>query len=73
MLKKELLKDLSQKNKDFEYIIVDGGSSDGTLQIINKYKKKVTKIISEKDKGIYDAFNKGMKLSKRRIYWYCKF
>ena len=54
---------LSQKNKDFEYIIVDGGSSDGTLQIINKYKKKVTKIISEKDKGIYDAFNKGMKLA----------
>ena len=54
---------LSQTNKDFEYIIVDGGSSDGTLQIVNRYKKKVTKIINEKDEGIYDAFNKGMKLA----------
>ena len=54
---------LSQNNKNFEYIIVDGGSTDGKLQIINKYKKKISKIVSEKDKGIYDAFNKGMKLA----------
>jgi len=54
---------LSQNNKNFEYIIVDGGSTDGTLQIINKYKKKIANIVSEKDKGIYDAFNKGMKLA----------
>ena len=54
---------LSQNNKNFEYIIVDGGSTDGTLQIINKYKKKIAKIVSEKDKGIYDAFNKGMKIA----------
>jgi glycosyltransferase involved in cell wall biosynthesis len=49
---------LSQNNNNFEYIIVDGGSTDGTLQIIDKYKKKITKIISKKDRGIYDAFNK---------------
>lgn len=55
---------LSQTYKDIEYIIVDGKSNDETLKIINKYKKKITKIISEKDNGLYDAMNKGVKLVK---------
>jgi len=54
---------LGQSFKNFEYIVIDGDSNDKTLSIIKKYKKKIKKIVSEKDKGIYDAMNKGMKLS----------
>ena len=55
---------LSQKCKSYEYIIVDGGSSDNTLNIIKKYSNKISYWVSQKDKGIYDAFNKGMMLSQ---------
>ena len=54
---------ISQKFKDFEYIIIDGGSKDKTLQIINKYKNYIDYYVSQKDKGIYDAFNKGMSVT----------
>ena len=52
---------LSQDYPDIEYIIVDGLSKDGTLRIVNKYKDKISKIISERDHGLYDAMNKGIK------------
>lgn len=52
-----------QKFKDYELIVIDGKSDDGTLKIIKKYRKKINKIIIEKDRGIYDAINKGIKLS----------
>ena len=55
---------LSQSTKDFEYIVIDGGSTDNTLKIIKKYNKKITKWSSKKDKGIYDAFNIGMQLAR---------
>ena len=54
---------LNQNYSPIEYIILDGGSNDNTLDIINKYKNNISKIISEKDNGISDAFNKGIKLS----------
>jgi glycosyltransferase involved in cell wall biosynthesis len=51
---------LNQSYKNIEYIIVDGGSTDGTLDILKKYGDKITKWISEPDKGLYDAMNKGI-------------
>ncbi|MHC4070458.1 MAG: glycosyltransferase family 2 protein [Planctomycetota bacterium] len=54
---------LSQDYKNIEYIVVDGGSTDGTLEIISRYRHKIAKVISEPDKGIYDAMNKGLRSS----------
>ena len=45
---------------DFEYIVIDGASSDKTLDVIKKYENKISRIISKADSGIYDAFNKGI-------------
>ena len=45
-----------------EHIIVDGGSTDGTLEIIRKYGPRLAKVVSEPDAGIYDGMNKGLKL-----------
>lgn len=52
---------LAQDYPDIEYIVVDGASSDGTLQVINRYKKHIARIISEPDHGMYEAINKGIK------------
>lgn len=54
---------LNQTYKDFEYLIIDGKSSDTTLDIIKSYKDPRIKLLSEKDNGLYDAMNKGIKLS----------
>lgn len=54
---------INQTYPDIEYIIVDGASKDNTLAIVNKYKDGIAKIISEPDKGLYDAINKGIKAS----------
>ena len=54
---------LSQDYSTIEYIIVDGKSTDATLQIIEKYKTQISKIISEKDDGIYFAINKGIAMA----------
>jgi glycosyltransferase len=52
---------VSQDYKDLEYIIIDGKSKDQTLEIVDRYKDRISKIVSEKDKGLYDALNKGIK------------
>ena len=54
---------VTQTYKNTEYIIVDGGSTDGTLDIIQKYKEHIHTVVSEPDKGLYDAMNKGIKLA----------
>lgn len=54
---------LSQSYSNIEYIIVDGASKDGTMAIVNEYKDRIAKIVSEPDKGIYDAMNKGVELA----------
>ena len=55
---------LDQNYNKLEYIVIDGGSKDGTLEIINKYKDQISTIISESDLGIWDAMNKGINLAK---------
>ncbi len=58
---------LSQTYPDVEYIIIDGRSKDGTLDIVKKYSSQIAEIISEPDKGIYDAMNKGIKKATGEI------
>lgn len=57
----------NQKYKNLEHIIIDNKSVDGTLNLIKKHNDKRIKIVSEKDNGIYDAINKGIKLAKGEI------
>ncbi len=59
-IEKTILSIITQIYKDIEYIIIDGGSSDGTIDIIKKYQDRITYWVSEPDKGIYDAMNKGI-------------
>lgn len=58
--------DISQ----IEYLIIDGGSNDQTLTIANRYSHFITRIVSEKDKGLYDAMNKGMALASGEYLWF---
>ena len=51
---------ISQTYQQVEYLIIDGGSKDNTLDIVKQYKEHIHRIISEPDKGLYDAMNKGI-------------
>lgn len=51
---------VTQTYKNIEYIIVDGASTDGTMEIVERYKSRIAKVVSEPDKGLYDAMNKGI-------------
>ncbi len=55
---------LGQGYPDLEYIVVDGLSNDGTLAIVEKHKGRISRWVSERDKGIYDAMNKGVKMAQ---------
>lgn len=57
---------LGQTCRNFEYIVVDGGSTDGTVDVIKSYGSRITKWVSERDDGIADAFNKGWSLAAGR-------
>lgn len=54
---------ITQTYRNVEYIIVDGGSKDHTLDIINRYREHIQTLVSEPDKGLYDAMNKGIRLA----------
>ena len=58
---------ISQDYPNLEYLIVDGGSKDRTLDIVDKYRDKIDVVVSEPDKGISDAFNKGIQLATGEI------
>lgn len=58
---------LSQTYSDIEYIIIDGGSTDGTLDIIGEFLNKISCVISEPDRGIYDAMNKGISVATGEV------
>lgn len=58
---------LSQSYSDIEYVVIDGGSTDGTLSFVKKYRAQICKFISEPDRGIYDAMNKGIGLASGDI------
>lgn len=58
---------LNQDYYDIEYIVIDGCSSDKTIEIVNRYKSHIEYVLSEPDNGIYDAMNKGIKASKGEL------
>lgn len=62
-LRKTIISVVNQSYTDYEYIIIDGGSNDGSIDVIKEFEDKIAYWISEPDKGIYNAMNKGIKLS----------
>jgi len=65
-----ILSVISQEYPNLEYIVIDGGSKDGTVDIIKKYEQWITYWISEPDSGMYDAINKGFKHATGEIMAY---
>ncbi|OYZ55872.1 MAG: glycosyl transferase [Sphingobacteriales bacterium 24-40-4] len=62
-IERTVLSVLNQTYPNIEYLVIDGASTDGTLELLKKYEGRLAKLISEKDKGIYDAMNKGLTLA----------
>lgn len=62
-IERTVLSVLKQTYPNIEYLVIDGASTDGTLETLKKYEDRLSKLISEKDKGIYDAMNKGLTLA----------
>lgn len=67
-IEETILSVLNQNYPNLEYIIIDGNSTDDTMLIVNKYKDKISTIVSEPDNGMYDAIHKGF-LWRQAIFW----
>ena len=61
---------VSQTDQDFEYLLIDGGSADDTLEIAEKYRSRINVLVSEPDKGLYDAMNKGLERASGAYVWF---
>ena len=62
-IERTVLSVLNQSYANIEYLVIDGASNDGTLDILKKYEGQISRLVSERDKGIYDAMNKGLALA----------
>ena len=69
-LEQTILGVLSQSYPNIEYIVIDGGSTDGTVDIIKQYASGISYWVSEPDKGIYDAMNKGLQKATGDYVWF---
>jgi glycosyltransferase involved in cell wall biosynthesis len=69
-LEKTIQSVVSQNWADIEYLVIDGGSKDESVEIIKKYQHQISEWVSEKDKGIYDAMNKGIKKASGEYLWF---
>lgn len=69
-LEKTIRSVLSQSFKNFEYLIIDGGSSDGSKEIIKEFEKDITYYVSEPDRGVYHAMNKGISKAKGKYIFF---
>jgi glycosyltransferase involved in cell wall biosynthesis len=69
-LEKTILSVIDQSFPDYEYVIIDGGSKDGTQDIIKRYQDRITYWISEPDKGVYDAMNKATKVCQGQYIFF---
>ena len=61
---------LSQTNSSYEYIVIDGGSTDGTVDVIKNHKQHIAYWISERDNGLYDAMNKALYVARGKYVWF---
>jgi glycosyltransferase involved in cell wall biosynthesis len=68
-LEKTIQSVINQDYGSLDYVIVDGGSTDGSVDVIRKYESKISKWVSEKDNGIYAAMNKGIEMASGE--WIC--
>jgi glycosyltransferase involved in cell wall biosynthesis len=62
-IERTVLSVLNQSYPNIEYLVIDGASNDGTMDILRQYESRISKLVSERDKGIYDAMNKGLALA----------
>ncbi len=69
-LERTVVSILSQSYPNIEYLIIDGGSKDGTVDIIKQYAPGIAYWVSEPDKGLYDAMNKGLKQATGDYVWF---
>jgi glycosyltransferase involved in cell wall biosynthesis len=64
---RDCIESVIKQDLSVEHIIIDGGSTDGTLDIIHEYRPHLAKLVSESDKGVYDALNKGIQMAECNI------